>query len=316
VGLVLAVAGAAQAIQFLQPYSGPIRFKFESWDMGAVYDVSNTNAIPRGSVIQGIAALDALPQYPPPGGIQPIPSGPYQGQNEDGWGIFRVTEIRSDDGLSTLLWSGALDSQREVVGMIYGAVDNALYVDAVTGKTTIQSDGYMFAMYEQGKGNFSPADGSSDRLSFSKYEGVGFDSGGNMLSGATLVLSGNATTGVTPLASGTASSLTHFTAIDGTTGYGKGEMYVDITGGAWSELFETNGAFNPPSADGDLFAQSTKYAVTNPPTEGFDWTNTNDDPIRGVISEVPPSVIPEPLSILAIVSGIGGLGAYLRRRAH
>lgn len=305
--LILAVSGTAGAITFNQPYSGPIKFKLESWDMGTLY---NTSSIQNDTVFSGVSTLDGLSQFPPPGTVSPIPSGKYAGQTEDGWGIFRVTEIRSDDGLGTLLWSSATDNSADLVGMFYGSVDTALYIDSVAGQQTIQSDGANFKLYAQEKGIFDPAQGSSNRVAFDKYNTVGFAADGSALASSALVLEGKATAGVNPVSdSEPASQLTSF-AFESKRG-GKGDMFIDITGGEWASMFETSGYFDPPSADGDLFMQSTLYDIFNPPTENFDWTVVNDDPIRGNITG---NVIPEPISMLTVISGIGCLAGYIRKR--
>jgi hypothetical protein len=302
VGLLFVVSGTAGAITFEQPYTGPIRFKFASWDMATTY---NTSQIAKDTVFMA-PGINNLPQTPPPGGSSPIPSGfgnAYAGQNEDQWGIYRVTEIRSDDGKDTLLWSGAKDNTSEIVGMFYGIVDNALYIDSTTGAVTIQSDGAQFKMFAQQKGTFSAEAGSSGRTAFNAYNTVG-------VSNSMLLLQGVATEGVTPIA-GTTGPATKMTKIDANTGIGKGDMYIDITGGAWQEMFADD-VFAPPSPDGDLLLQSTLYPVQN--RNGvFDWTMTNDDPMRGTII-TPENVIPEPISMLTILGSMAGLGGYLKRR--
>lgn len=299
--LILAISSSAQAISYRMSYSGPTRWIITNWDMGPIYD---TTQIPHNVVHDGAATLDGFAQYDAPGRIG----------NEDNWGIFRVQQILTDDGFSDTLWLHG-DNNRELVGMFYGGVDNALYIDPSNSQQTIQTNDWSIDTYEQDHGTLTNAliaAGSGGRVDLDTYKGVGTDAAGNALANAELVLEGVSTTGVAQLAgsTGPAEGRATFTATSSTTGLGGTDMYIDVVGGTWQDglqfKYETEGYFYPPSLEGDMLMEIVAHP-NNVPVG--DWTVITDGPVRNYAQ-----VIPEPITMLAVFGGIVGLGGYIRKR--
>lgn len=294
---LLSLTTSAEAIDYRMAYSGPVRWIVTNWDMGPVYDTSQITPF---VLHDGAATLDALAQYEAPGRVG----------DEDNWGIFRVQEILTDDGFSNVLWGNG-DDGKELVGMFYGGVDNALYIGPTTSQQTIQSSGWSMDLYEQDAGTLTNAlisNGSGGRVALDKYEGIAFDGVGVQLNHARLVLEGVSTTGVAPLtgATGPAEARTSFTATSPITGLGGTDMYIDVTGGPWQYLpefqYETDEGFLPPSPDGDLLLEIVAYPNNTPIG---DWTVITDGPIRG-------NDVPEPATM--VILSMGGLALLRRRR--
>jgi len=313
-GLILAVSGMAEALTFEFGYTGRFRFKYEDWDMARSYppNANDPNAPVSGTLYDGVSTVNALSQTSP-SGMYTIPSGPYAGETEDAWGIARVTEIRTDDGTSRLLWSDAVDPDRELVVFFFGGVDTAVKIETLPVQR-IQTDNFTFRMFEQDEGLFDPTLGSGGRIGFDDYTGIGQDAS------AVLVIDATSTAGVAKIVGSVspAGQIADFTTSDPNTGggYGTSKQFIDIIGGAWQYLpplmwevepnyFGTRDLRFGSSGEGDLFIESDVVPYDAGLT---DWVVTSDDPGRGY------QVIPEPMTMLGVFMGIGGLAGYIRRR--
>ena len=308
-GLILAMSGIAEAITFNIPYEGRFRFKYENWDMAKSYapNSEDPNAPVPGTLYDGVSTVNALSQSSPPGTLT-IPSGPYAGETEDAWGIFRITEIRTDDGTSRLLWSDAVDENQELVGFFFGGVDTAVKIESLPVQR-IQTDNFTFLLYQQDENLFDMTLGSGGRIDFDSYTGIGQDAS------ASLVIEAHSTAGVVPITGATSpvGQIADFTTSDPNTGagYGTSMQFLDITGGAWAPWWEVKDYYFGTSdfrfgtsQYGDLFVESDVVPYDAGLT---DWIVTSDDPGRG-------NVVPEPLTMAGVFLGLGGLGGYIRRR--
>jgi len=310
-GLILAMSGIAEAITFNlidgKPYEGRFRFKYENWDMAKSYPPNSQDpcAPVPGTLYDGVSFVNALSHTIPPRELT-IPSGQYAGQKEDAWGIFRITEIRTDDGTTRLLWSNAVDTKQELVGFFFGGVDTAVKIEYLPDQK-IQTDNFTFLLYQQDKNLFDATLGSGGRIDFDSYTGIGQDAS------ASLVIEAHSTAGVPKIADANAPAgqIADFTTSDPNTGagYGTSKQFLEITGGAWAPLWEVKDYYFGTSdfrfgtsQVGDLFVESDIVPYDAGLT---DWINTSDDPGRG-------NVVPEPATLSFLI--LGGMALLKRRR--
>jgi len=328
-GIVFAQAVPASGLTWLNNPTGErIRFNILDWTMSKSY------LIGAGPPVEGVAAVNALPQLPPvPPGALPIPVpqvGPggignaLVGQVEDTWGVVKVQELVADPG-ATVFWSGASDPNSEIVGLLYGSVDTYVGVDPATGDQVVSSAGLFLDLYEQPKGIFSENLGSAGRISFTKYQGVGFDAAGNPIPGAKLLLHLESTDDKAPANATAASDIDGDGDPDGDfraqftpeafpigSGTGESSLFWDLLGGAWFPTGMEVQPFYFPALDprfgtsqyADLHSgQDFDPAALGP----ADWIVTSDDPTRGYF-------VPEPVTMAGLMLGIGSLLGYVRRR--
>jgi len=308
---MFALSSSALSID-LGGYTGPVKFKLTSGDMGTIYLDQPT------SPVIGIDAVNSLDSilYNSATGIyydtlgNASNSADYnEALREDGWGIFRITGIYIDDSNSALygeaLW---VDGQggAELTGIFYGLIDNAVAFDPNTGDYTIQSQNVMYDIYLNEKGTFVGAggfqQGSAGRTGFDEYNGI---------TGGTLMLSGRSVYGEAAepytnefVSAEDAEFMSYFKPNNLGSGSGTYATRIFLTGGEWYENFVTDDYF-------DMTLQGTTTVNGGGPTipSVGDWTVLDEDPLRGTYK-----VIPEPITMVALGLGLAGLGGYVRRR--
>lgn len=299
----------AGALTFRQAYTGPVTLKFASWDMGVVY------AVP-GSLVDTIAGVNTYEGIAGNAALYPMANGHYYDSNgkrddevgydaslrEDGWGILTVTEIyktgTSASNPANILWLPGDNGNTELTAIFVGGVDNALVASTDTiGAEVIQTQGIELFLYENTVASLDPSLGANGRTGFASYTGI---------TGGTLCLDMLVTTGVGQISgsTGPAEFRAIFTPdVGGATGSGSFASYVDLVPGTRDyDQFNTNGMLGGT----DLSVNGTTTANTDFAQNG-NWTVLNEDPFRG-------NVIPEPITMLGVVLGIGGLAGYIRKR--
>jgi len=341
-GVILAsgVVASATPVNWIQkPGYERVRFNILDWSMAKTY-------VPPVLVpVEGVAAVDALPQTPAPPGAMPIVKpqvglggigGALLGNVEDFWGVIQIQEIIADPG-GTVFWSGAVDPQTEIVGLLYGGVDTYVAIDPATGVQTVSAAGLFLDLYAQPKGTFDETLGSAGRVAFDKYEGVGYDAAGVLIPGADLLLALESTDDKAPADATLASDIdgdgdpdgdftATFTPNPPPLGAGTGEssLFWDIVGGTWGPVppphseeevachYEVEQFYFPnrdPRFGSSQFGDMHSGQDFDPAAHGpSDWIVTSDDPTRGF------HYIPEPVTLVGAFLGIATLGGYLRRR--
>ncbi len=305
---MLAISAPAWALT-LPP--GPMQLNMLNWDMGAVYA--------SGHVATDGAAVDLLPQMSP---ISPVVV-----PGEDGWFVFKITDIVRDDGSGTIVWA---EGTTELVGIGYGTHD--VGVDThISGLNAVLSENTSIKMWEQPVGSFSPLLGSSGRTGVDAYTGIGTPGG---VAGATLIAEladivgagpPNNVGGVgAPLAPGLLAAPTvPFSQAYLTAGtVGVTNAYFDAIAGQYGDDILGNGEAEsypyvdpyPSGAVGDndlIMAEFHVYSNLEPYIQvgaNDDWFFASHDPVRFV------NVVPEPLTMCAVFGSLVGLGGYIRKR--
>ena len=312
VGLILAVSVPAGAISFSEAYNGPVVFHLTSRDSGTIYTVPPN--------IVGI-------NIPPVGGIP----GPGAIGGEDTWGVFSIDQIQKGvivgpnniTALPGSVWNAGITDGKELVGIVWAETDIAVNVSP-TGSQTIEGVGLRVAIWEQTFGVYNGGVlGSAGRLGPATYITVGTDASsslwataistpgflGSMLPGVAEFVSNFDPNVAPPGASGSANTFLSITPVDV-----NGDLVPDV--GSANGFLNTN-FFIGAGTTADLFVQMTTNANNPTNTPGmnglppvpsvFDGTVTNSDPVDGVF-------VPEPLTMLAVFTGIAGLGGYIRKR--
>jgi hypothetical protein len=308
-GLVLAVASSAGAFTFNKPYQGPVFFKIANFDMGTLYPILPVGSTFGGTGANGadVATLDGVKTAQATGAR---PLGAFGDTLDDSWGIARVSEI--DDNLGLPLWTPALTGT-ELTILFYGEQDIYLEQTSATDQIIAGVD-INFAMYEEAipsPTSYDPSAGSVGR------DAVG--TGYTTVTEGTLVLSGSSVPGHIRVPGDKGGTNTEFEVdvnasallFGGVTGtIGSGVSFFEITGGTQSGMF-LPGAFTPLGPNIGL--PGVKNAgvrldfTTIIPPNVSDWLVRSNDPAQ-------LEAIPEPVTMLGLVMGLGGLGAYLRRR--
>jgi len=318
-----AAASANITLPSLGGYEGYVYFKFTSYNMATSYGTEP------GSFTLGIDNVNDLPQlgyygagasgdvYYDRDGNSSLDSMFNDSLMEDGWGIFRITEIRAANSANTLLWQDDGKDGVEMLGIFYGMVDNAVYAYPTRfgGQSEIQSQDVQYAIYINPAGSFAAANtgsltgagqGSYGRFGFDQYNGITNVAGGDLLLSGFSVAGG--TSGFTNGDDVTDADVQFMSklfpnASDNSVG-GSYNTRISLTGGLWYDNFYLG---DPDAADmslqGTFILNDNADKFVNPVGN---WNVQGNDPIRGYYTNVPE---PMTMGLLAL----GGL-ALLRRR--
>jgi len=291
-GGAICLLGATVNASIIDPsYTGPVVIKMQNYGVASVYRL--------GSSAVGDGNVNALPEQTPPAGAMTIPSGPYAGQTEDAWFIFKVTSIETPS--TQQLWTSG-QGGLELVGMAYGGVDVAVGLSGLA----FLVDGLRVDLYTQSAGTFDASlgafQGTAGRTGYSTYTGI---------TGGTLFFSADAVPGI---------GIDDLKMFDpGTFGgalppfsqramLGRTDLYLDV-----NNAVGTAGAMFLPTPKSDPFgglANADLYAISTVinndgktvPLVG-NWGFIGNDPVRGYVPE------PATLGLLAF-----GAVVILRRR--
>jgi hypothetical protein len=290
----------------------PVIFQIADYDVGTIYSTNATtgyrgNPVPNdgGGVAAGAAAMDAIVAAQATGAL---PIAPYGDTLEDGWGVVRVTNIQDENGY--IVWTSA-NKGYELLGVFYGIQDIHIEPSGVAVTTDrISGINFNIDLYSEAIGNWDPSGGTADRTGAGTYQGIG---------GGTLELRLNSLPGFIHDNNTGAGYATEFESLFNPT---PGELVanaltyleVDNSVGESAFLFD-NDPFDMPAANAadlgpmgydttaDMFG-SFKADLTGVTS---DWLLRSNDPIKAVYT-------PEPVTMLGLFMGLGGIGAYIRRR--
>lgn len=257
---------------------GDLKITINAFDAGTV-NYGNTV----GTKCQTVAACDAV------AGIKKAPGAIG---SEDTWGIFSVQSIsRVSDG--GLLFTAGMNGEY-LTGMFGGIKDTYVEVNGnITPTTLALGTGGWLNMYLNDK-NYNASFGPNGRLGEYGYKGIT-----NI--GGTLALSAVFGAGVL----GGLPDYTYVSSFANNSISGGGQGFLDVTGGSWSQLFDTNQQFDPNGNAHDMFLKVT-YGQTDASRKGK-WTVDATGDVQGNV--------PEPGSLALLGLGIAGLASMRRRRA-
>jgi hypothetical protein len=265
VAVLAGVLMVSQASAFsLGGYSGLIEIKYDNWDYGKLYD-------PNTHFDKGNPAVLT---------------------ETDSYGIVNVTQILAWNPISHLynvsLWVPT--GSEAIKGIFYGMEDNKVDINS-TGGGTINDIGGRIELF-LGANNLNPSAGpglvpaanTAPTDIWNATDGTSF-----LTADFMPVIKGD---GVTTYAQ----TLTVMNPADGTVN-GVGSGYLNVTGGAYKTLFDTNSQLGGT----DLFLTAD---YTGPGDSS--WTVNSHDPVLGAV--------PEPATLLLLGMGLIGLGLGRRYR--
>jgi len=310
-----------------------LSFKISNWDVGTNYAVpvapigySGGPTGPPGPPVGppyaptdsenvlGVIPVNAAALGPVPGALATTTR--YPGA-EDLWGIAKVNVIK-DSATGFNVWTEAV-KQQELTAIFYGEQDifieslgtgaggNDIRIDGVNLRVDLYSKPYVAANV------LDPSGGTAVRTPANTYPGVN-------QSGETLELSMVSLPGyINGVGQGAGLATEFESRFNFTSLTGEGDCFLEILGGASRSLF-----------DGDFWGVADSWAMPaanqagmagfdldadislafDASTEGLiaDWLVTSDDPMKVT------TYVPEPITMLGLFMGLGGVGAYIRKR--
>lgn len=307
-----------------------IQFNILDWSQGRSYEIAE------GDVAYGESDVNDLNDAQ--GNAQGILPGGFG--NEDSWSIVKVHEILVDELAnpnSPVIWSGAVDQNFEIVGIVYGGVDVVVEGQSL-GNQVVGTSGNKAVFFIQEKGTLDVTLGSGGRVAAlanpygipvgtGMYTGAGFDALGAPLPAATTEMILRSTTPTDKNVAGVdvgrrAEFIPDITQPG--SGVGESSEFMDIVAGAWQflpfpELEADPFYFGPglpqdphdprhgDSETGDLHQENTFKPYIQIGADD-DWGTSSKDPVVGF------TPIPEPLTMVSMFAALSVLGSYIRKR--
>jgi len=149
---MLGVAVNAASIDPLHGYTGKVEMTLINQDVGRVYDPSLPAGTYTGSALQNAKDNSSVP----PAG-NPFP-------NEDGWGVFQITNIYNPATPGNFIYQAG-DDGIDLVGIFWNETDIRLDLGSVGGETLefVKGTGQRVAVFEVPHNSYTPSVGPSAR---------------------------------------------------------------------------------------------------------------------------------------------------------
>ena len=332
-GLLLAVCNTSMGLALKtlpedHPDDLEMKFKFQNWDDGNTYVPTSTWLATHSEgddlVLTG-TKLDAVKAGTDPDAFVVAAAAAVPG--EDSWGLFRLQEIQGWDGSAYTRDLYDIDDDAgdvppgdadDVLGIFGGIVDKHVTLTWIDdkGTATPADDIFEQEIWAAGDNAFvrlhENADGSMVLQNPGARSGAQtyptFTDGTLLLDMALLPdeLSGAPLAGMKFLSS----VRLDFSGgvVNNVLSPGLARMVIDIVGGTGAS--SNGGPFQDNvDRDGDPATEDIIF-LTNVfgDTTGLGWRGNTDDPAFG------GNFIPEPLTMVAVMLSVTGLGGYIRKR--
>ncbi len=281
---VLMLWGAAPAAAFsLGGYGGFVKFVFSNFDAGTTGYPTAGGPFP-ATICSTVAGCDTV------GGITPAPGAIG---SEDSWGIAEVGVIEKIPGGGFAWTSGS--GGEYLQAMFYGINDHR--VEYLGVNTTGNNEwiaygvGGILDVYINTLNDYDASGGPTARLTASTYPTVTDGTLFLRLAFSCCVELGDLTS-------------TYKSKFDDATIHGSASGYLDVIGGSYASMFDTNNQFDPNGNAHD-FALSTTFDATG----AGSWTVVSAGQALGFV--------PEPSTLLlfgASLSALGALAVTRKRR--
>lgn len=282
-----AVALAASAVGSANAFvisAGNIKITIDNYDVGNV----------------GYSATTGTPCVNDPAACDAASLGGTGAGSFDTAGIFSVALITNTTTGQTIFTKG---TDGYLTGVFGGLLDQTVDTQCsiITGSctTTALSIGGFVNLYKNAS-DYNPAlgpNGAGVDLVTGLYPGI-TDNPANLWLSAVFatgaVLAGNATT-------------SYMSTYNTSSFAGAGQAFLDVTGGAAYDNFNTNKLTDANGNKRDLFLDVT-YNDANGAASSLGWTVASTGSVKG-------NAIPEPGALALIALGLLGAGAATRRKA-
>jgi hypothetical protein len=280
---------------------GPLTIQVTSYEVGTLYNPTlaqgtqlGYSGAPSAAGYQtGISTLDGLAVSTP---ANAQARGQYPGLNgnqEDGWGILEVNNIKDANGFNLFTPAG---KGEQLTAIFYGEQDFSLTQSTASMQNYsgvgLQADFYLSPLQ-----NFDPTGGTALRNSSNGYPTV---------TDGQFVMHVGSVPGFINAPGQFGGTATEFqSSYDYADGTGRGQAFADVAPGTPEYSILHTGDFTSSYGFGDA---DLNFTYTDGPSATPDWLVQANDPIKG------NAVVPEPasLSMIAVI-GAGLLGRRKRR---